>query len=295
MMKKYTAIIAAAILVLGFAQIAQADTIRGLDMSFVGIGNAGNAASTNTGYGAVNYNYGIATYEVTIDQFTKARAMDSRVGDGNEDHWNTVSTNAPATMVSWFEAAKFCNWLTSGDAYSGAYQFDIGGGLTNVMTREQVLADGGVFYVLPTENEWYKAAYYTGSGYSLYANGTSAAPGASDARYGNNTDPWAVGGGTGEQSGTYDMMGNVWEWCESAFDGTLDVISENRVLRGGAYNTAEGSLEAINRFYDNPDNPDFNVGFRPVAIPEPAVVSLLVSSGLMLLGFRRFFGARRGV
>lgn len=297
-MKKHTGIIAVAVLWLGFAQIAQAALFgtgeNQFTMSFEDIGNVGNAASTNTGYGAVNYNYSIATYEVTIDQFIKVRAMDSNVGNGDENYWNdgtrTVGTNAPAVKISWFGAAGFCNWLTSGNALQGAYQFDVGGGLTNVMTREQILADGGVFYVLPTEDEWYKSAYYTDSGYSLYANGTGTAPGASDARYGNNNnDPWAVGGGAKEQNNTYDMMGNVWEWCENAYAET------NRVLRGGAYNTAEGSLEAINRFYDNPNSPDINVGFRVVAIPEPAVVSLLVSSGLMLLGFRRFFDARRGV
>jgi len=34
----------------------------------------------------------------------------------------------------------------------------------------------GTIYVIPTEDEWYKAAYYAGSGYSLYAFGTDTAP-----------------------------------------------------------------------------------------------------------------------
>jgi formylglycine-generating enzyme required for sulfatase activity len=274
MMKKRIGIIAAVALSLGSGQVAQADLIRGIDMGFVDIGHAGNAADSTTTYGAVNYNYRIATYEVTIDQLVKVRAMDNRVGDGDENYWNTggrtVGTNAPAVRISWNGAAGFCNWLTTGDALMGAYQFDGDGNLTNMMTRAQILAAGGTFYVLPTEDEWYKAAFYTGSGYSLYANGTGTAPVAGTSANYNNVigSAWVVGsGGTMEQNGAYDMMGNVWEWIETA-EGT------NRVLRGGAYGSGESALVSTSHAWDNPLNQDINVGFRVVAIPEPATALL---------------------
>jgi len=294
-MKQHIGIITASFLLFGFVQIAQADAFgtggNQFSMTFEDIDNAGNAPSTNTGYGAVGYNYRVATYEVTIDQFTKAHAVDDRIGSGNENYWNTggrtIGANAPAVQVSWFEAAKFCNWLTSSNALQGAYLFSDADTFTGV-DRNAAIGTYGTVYVLPTEDEWYKAAYHTGSDYSLYANGTAGAPGTSDARY-NDTEPWARGSGTQEQNATYDMMGNVWEWAESAWDGTLDDMAENRTIRGGAYNTAESYLAATSRLWEDPSVADANVGFRVASVPEPAVVSLLASSGLMLLGIRRFF------
>jgi formylglycine-generating enzyme required for sulfatase activity len=132
-------------------------------MDFVDIGNAGNAADT-TGYGAVDYDYRIGQHEVTIEQFMAVQAADARVGSGDEGYWHdgtrTVGVNAPASYVTMYESAMFCNWLTTGNAYEGTYQFNDSGILTNVLTRRQMNESGGLFYVLPTEDEWYKAAYY---------------------------------------------------------------------------------------------------------------------------------------
>ena len=80
---------------------------------------------------------------------------------------------------------------------------------------------------------------------------------------------WETGYGGEEQNGTYDMMGNVWEWCESAYDGTLNNMSENRVVRGGAYSSYDGySLRSSYRIYSNPTNENNNIGFRVAASPD---------------------------
>ena len=75
-----------------------------------------------------------------------------------------------------------------------------------------------------------------------------------DANYdGVNSAPWDVGSGTAENNGTYDMGGNVFEWGESAFDGTLDDPNESRVLRGGAWGRASGALQSSVRISTDPD------------------------------------------
>ena len=239
--------------------------------AMVTIGNAGNAADT-TGYGAVGYTYQISKYEVTGAEFATAVAADSRVGSST-----SVGTK-PVSNVSWYEAAKYCNWLTSGDAYAGAYQFNGGGTLTGV-DRAAAVTTYGMVYVLPTEDEWYKAAYFKpdASGYSLYANGTSTAPvSLTDANYYSLGTTWAVGSGTQEQNGTYDMMGNVTEWTESAGDGTLDNMAENRAARGGTYNLPASSLSSAFRVSGPVTYEGKDVGFRMAAIPEPASAMMVV-------------------
>lgn len=260
---------------LAIAGTVVADNINGINMDFVNIGNAGNAADS-TGYGAVGYDYRIGKLEVTADQFAA-----SGVGSGNETEWGGGSM--PVAKVSWHEAARYANWLTSGDANSGAYMIGAGNKVTAI-DRAAAVATYGTVYVLPTEDEWYKAAYFTGSGYSLYANGTATVPVAEvDAVYDRDktTGPWTADSGTVEQNGTFNMMGNVWEQLESAFDGNLDSIGEDMAYRGGGFWLGASKLPSTNRESDSPDTEYGNVGLRIVAIPEPGTISLM---GLSTMG-----------
>ncbi|MDZ8117731.1 SUMF1/EgtB/PvdO family nonheme iron enzyme, partial [Pontiella agarivorans] len=259
-------------------------------IEFAVIGMTNNPAD-NSGFGAVDYEYRIGLHEVSVDQFMNACAADPRIADGGEDYWNdgvrNCGSGAPASYVSWYEAARFANWLTSGDAYSGAYQFDTNGVLVAV-NRSAVAYP--VVYVLPTEDEWYKAAYYNpdNSGdYTQYSSGTDAAPprGTNGWNYADwqwNTEEnhfdkffvkegpdymWPGGTGAPEQNGTYDMNGNIWEWMESAHDGTLDVMDEGRVIRAGSYEDNSSHMTAGNRH--NAFAPEIEhslVGFRVAAV-----------------------------
>jgi sulfatase modifying factor 1 len=236
--------------------------------ALVAIGEAGNAADTN-GYGAVAYAYKISPYEVTITNF-----MDSGAGNGNENFWIAAGLTAPAANVSLYEAMKYCNWLTSGNILLGAYQFDGSGTLTNAMSRTDILADGGLFYLLPTEDEWYKAAYFKGGTYSLYANGLNTAPTTAQSKYGDSTT-WAVGSGLQELNSTYDMMGNVYEWTEGG------------VLRGGYWGSVQSDLSAASSLSVAPGTEATGGGFRIVAIPEPATALLFGLGGMGAWMLRR--------
>ena len=250
--------------------------------AFVTIGNAGNLDDT-TGYGAVAYEYNISSTEVTIAEF---QASGASIGTANENYWSAVGTAAPASYVSLYEAMRYCNYL-NGDVNSGYYSSSDGGVTytANALSHDAYAAANGLTYFVPTEDEWYKAAYYDASGaggYSLYANGTSTAPVAgTDANYGGST-AWVVGTGTEEQNGTDDMMGNVWEWMENSAG----------VIRGGGYGLSETYLRSSSRFDAyNPSYENYDVGFRPVeVVPEPATALSLVLGGLVVTGYRRFFG-----
>jgi len=247
--------------------------------AYVTIGNAENANDT-TGYGGVDYSYKISSTEVTIAEFQASGA-----GDGDENYWSAVGTAAPASYVSLYEAMKYCNFITSGSINSGYYSSSDGGATysANALSHDAYATVNGITYFVPTEDEWYKAAYYDASGaggYSLYANGTGTAPVAgTDANY-NNTTAWVVGTGTAEQNGTYDMMGNVWEWTEDSAG----------VFRGGSYLTPEGAMSPSVRVLGGSTAESGDVGFRVVGVvPEPATAGLLGISALVILVIRRRF------
>lgn len=139
---------------LAIGAAARADTITHgsttITMDFVNIGNAGNAADDTT-YGAVGYDYRIGKYEVTADQWKAVVAADPNVG--NAPSW---AGSQPAGGISWNEAARFCNWLTTGDANSGVYNTSTWA----IMDHQLAAQTFGRAYFLPTQDEWYKAAYY---------------------------------------------------------------------------------------------------------------------------------------
>jgi formylglycine-generating enzyme required for sulfatase activity len=254
-------------------------------MDFVTIGNAGNAADTygTPGCGAVGYNYRIGKYEVTNAQWN---AFTAAAGAPTGNPTSAYDSSAyptglqqPTNCVSWYEAAQFCNYLTSGNKSLGAYQLGTDGSIT--INRAAALSAYGTAYVIPTENEWYKAAYFkpNGSGYSLYANGLNTIPAADNGwnYYGGTySTPWNVGTGALEQNGTKDMMGNVWEWNETLLYGS------GRGMRGGSCSYYAYYLASSSRYANYPYD-DGGIGFRVASIvPEPFSLTLLFLGGLAL-------------
>jgi len=260
----------------GISFVTQALAV--VNIAWVPVGNAGNAPDTATGslYGAVGYAYNIGKYEVTNSQyaeFLNAKGGSNSYGiynasmagygitrSGSAGSYNYGLTsgleNRPVVYVSWFDAARFTNWLGNGqgggDTETGAYTL-ISGQTTGIVT-----VNPGAQIYIPSENEWYKAAYYNGgtSTYSLYPNGQNTITTA-DANYasGGSTN---VGSYSGDPSsyGTFDQGGNVYEWNDAVISGSY------RGLRGGSWNNNDNNLQSSNRNNNNPSNENNNIGFR---------------------------------
>lgn len=258
------------LILLTAASCGAAETIahggHSLTMVFADIAmHLGNEAHSN-GIGSVNYAYKIGKYEVTAEQWNRAAAADSRIGAAAPDapHWAGVAQ--PATRMNWYAAAKFCNWLTSGDAHKGVYRFRATGGYIGY-SRENALAEYRTVYALPTEHEFVKAAFWTGSGYSRYANGTDTQPSSlAENSGGVRPAPWNVGSGRMEQNGTFDMNGNVSEMLEAALDGNLNTFFESRVRRDTSFAWAVASAAIEKRYELDPDVANTAVGFRVVKL-----------------------------
>ena len=262
-------------------------------IDFLNIGNAGNTADTTT-YGAVPYAYRVGKYEITQDAITKATA--SGMANVTAGPW---TGNQPAATISWYEAAAFVNWLNTSTGKTAAYNLTFSGSWSmNLWSSADAWQLGGenlyrnkdAFYFLPSENEWYKAAYYNpaGTNYFLYPTGSDTAPttvasgtNAGTAVYNNAASVPAIVDSAGGLSpyGTMGQGGNVFEWNESAFDGSNSSASEDRALRGGLWGYTESPLRSSFRLNFDPSLEYNGFGFRVASVPEPSTAVLVLMAG----------------
>jgi formylglycine-generating enzyme required for sulfatase activity len=276
-------------------------------MEFATIGNPNNAADitgTPNPVGSVGYIYNLGKYEVSRDMVTKASTagglgitmydMSSYGGNG---------VNRPATGISWYEAAKFVNWLNTSNGYQAAYLFDGNG---NFQLWSSVRASGSnlfrhkdAYYFLPSNDEWYKGAYGNHNGsWSNFPNGSDSAPMAVASGMDINTAVYNQGFMKGPSDiadsgglssyGTIAQGGNIREWTESAVDGANTTADENREIRGGSWQSTDAVLSSSTRESFFPGYADNNFGFRVASVPEPSSLSLLALGGVVVaLGRRR--------
>jgi hypothetical protein len=286
---------------------AQADSFgtsgNEFTVDFVNIGNTGNAADTTT-YGAVPYEYRVSIYEISQDAITKATA--SGMANVTAGAW---TGNQPAANINWYEAAAFVNFLNTSSGKTAAYDLTFSNGSWSMAlwSSEQAWKAGGTnlyrnkdaFYFLPSENEWYKASYYNAAetNYFLYPTASSSVPtavasgtNAGTAVYNNAAAVPAIVDSAGGLSpyGTMGQGGNVWEWNESAADGSNSSSSEIRVFRGGSRGDTERDLRSSERIGVGPELEGDFLGFRVASVPEPSTYALFVIGAIgMLMVLRR--------
>ncbi len=305
-------------------------SLTSLEMVHVGnAGNTGDVQSQGT-FGAVAYKYNIGKYEVTAGQYTEFLNAVARVdtyglyntdmlsnffgcqikqtGSPNAYNYSVASANAnrPVNYVSWGDSARFANWLHNGQptgaqdlatTEDGAYFLN---GATSDTDWVAISRKSNATWVIPSEDEWYKAAYYDPSlnygagGYFNYPTSNDMVPtdefppgGANSANFdhavGATTD---VGAYISSESpyGTFDQGGNIWERNEAVY-GSL-----YRGLRGGAFNQDDSHLHASYRRVTTPTREVNTFGFRVAQVPEPATLSLLALGGLAVIRRRKRMG-----
>ena len=280
-------------------------------ISFVTVGDAGNAADP-TGFkpmGAVGYAFQIQKFE-----FTNAEYVDflNAVGGTNPNgiYSSSMSSEArggitqagaspnftyavkanmgdkPVNYVSRFEAARVANWLHNGRSTNPAL-LETGAYTLNDETFQIIgfNKNAGATYWVPSDDEWYKAAYYKGgglaAGYWAYPTKSDTEPtyvtasptgvgsaglgSTANSINGNLAADWnsqdgnvtTVGSNGGPSAyGTFDMGGNVWEWDDGV---TLNLY---RVIRGGGWDDFAVQDRSVHRGNGNPVNRDGYLGFR---------------------------------
>jgi formylglycine-generating enzyme required for sulfatase activity len=210
------------------------------------------------------------------------------------------AANCPIFDVSWGDAARFCNWLqndqpvygsgtpgeVAGSTETGAYTLN--GADTNAALLA-ITRSAGATYFIPSENEWYKAAYFKGgsanAGYWSYATQSNTAPintlpdtgqhanfydlyGTGNGGYTDSTNyltPVGAFSASPGRYGTFDMNGDVYQWNEAIISSGG---SSWRGLRGGAFYGNSDNLASSARLNGDPLSWFDYLGFR-VARSDP--------------------------
>jgi hypothetical protein len=280
-------------------------------IEFVTVGDPGNIPDT-TGApnpaGSVDYTYRIGKYEISEQMID-----DANIAGGLEITKVTRSPEKAASGISWNEAARFVNWLNTSTGYTPAYKFAIQPGEAgydpNANIELWMPGDAGynpdnlfrnrlARYVLPSVDEWYKAAYYdpTSGTYYNYPTGSDSPPAAVSSGTAPGTavyNHFAAGpaditmAGGLSPYGTMAQGGNVFEYEETEFDLVNDGssgIDHGRGYRPSNWASSDvSSLSPSSRTsVSTTGNPIFigNHGFRVASqtpIPEPESLALLVA------------------
>jgi len=309
-----------------------------IEIEFVTIGNPGNASyrSRELDVGRVDYDYRIGKYEISREQVTRANQIgDLEIGMFDMGAFPAMGVGAvvggprpamPAAGVTTNEAARFVNWLNESEGFPHAYKFDAQPGEANYDSNAffqlwdpndtgydstNRFRNSLAKYVIPSEDEWVKAAYYDpnmtaeicgcdvdeASSFWNLPNGTFF-----DAERGGGIvwREWEEGPAdvmdAGDESinGLFGMLGNVWELNETTLDTQNLDPTQDQWVRGGAWSFTI-SFETPN-FYGRHlgmpssfDSATANTGFRVASVPEPGgwPVGLLLLATLHLRRSRR--------
>jgi serine/threonine protein kinase/formylglycine-generating enzyme required for sulfatase activity/tetratricopeptide (TPR) repeat protein len=230
--------------------------------------------------------FAIAAKEVTVAQFQRFLKLSGIKSDRYEVSTSSLNRYSPDPEgpwigLDWYTAAHYCNWLSELEGSprekwcylpneSGAYA-------EGMSIPADILERTG--YRLPTEAEW-EYACRSGTVTSRYY-GHSIDLLDAYARYQANSDghAWTCGSLFSNDLGLFDMLGNMYEWCQdSVIPSKLwrkeicnDVIIASvvvdekspRLLRGGAFDYQPRFVRSAFRFWSAPLFRNTRVGFRP--------------------------------
>ena len=175
----------------------------------------------------------------------------------------------PVTYVTYTGVMRYCNWLMTGDTEKGAYDL-------TVMPPRRL---EGAKYFLPTDDEWYKAAYYDcliarlgdwvigKGGYWKYPTRSDEIPTQDQANF-ERGDALAVGApyyladvdayaDSPSPCGALQMGGNAWEFLEDCFQNPF-----GNKLRGGSFGYTETGLSSSNVDFGKYDKRCYVFGAR---------------------------------
>ncbi|MAT71564.1 MAG: PEP-CTERM sorting domain-containing protein [Planctomycetaceae bacterium] len=323
------------------AQVPVAHAVVTFDWATVG--NPGNAADF-FGDGRVDYTYRISKHEVTNAQYVEflnavdptganllslynpRMSSDTQGGidiDGDASSGAKYQVKAgrnfnPVVFVSFMDVMRFVNWLHNGQGLG-----DTEAGVYHITTGWDEIRSQNAKYFMPSEDEWYKAAFHKGDGvtgnYWDFATGTDWVPYSDNPNSLNTPDDTNVANGfandylpngygdgfavTGSMTfdnqqvhltdaGAYSLATSPY----GTFDQSGNVAEWTETIGrpyfrftwGGSFRTDSRNLGVGSRGLTPTGTESSDLGFRVASrIPEPSTLLLGALAGLGFLLHRR--------
>ncbi len=222
----------------------------------------------------------VGTREIINNEF---RAYSPKHTSGAESYRELSNGFHPTVMVTWEDAAKFCNWLSEKESLNPAYRLVDG--------RLQLVTPITNGYRLLTEAEWeWVARYNGGGGKQKYPWGESMPPEENSGNYADESaeslmtnvltnywDGYPVSSPSSKfkpnSIGIYDLGGNVAEWVNDYYSTMSRQVNQldkdpigpedgsMRVIRGSSWR--HSTITALRYAYrDYGTQGRLDVGFR---------------------------------
>ncbi|MBU1701911.1 MAG: SUMF1/EgtB/PvdO family nonheme iron enzyme [Candidatus Eisenbacteria bacterium] len=173
----------------------------------------------------------------------------------------------PALMVTWYGAARYCDWLSLQDGLTRAYDHN---GNWACHGGDPYGAEG---YRLPTDAEWEYAAQYDDERIYPWGNQAPTCSLANSRNCVHWTAPAETYPGAPQALGLTEMAGNIFEWCNDwhvcelgtapAIDPAGPGSGTYRVIHGGCWDHSSSYMpNALRPTNQNPNTSSFLLGFR---------------------------------
>jgi len=232
--------------------------------------------------------FAICAKEVSRGEYQKFLDANPLVAPPTSNRFSAEAVG-PVNNITWYEAAAYCNWLSREEGMaSNQWCYlpnDRGEFSEGMRIPADVMQRGG--YRLPLESEWEyacRAGAITARHYGVSRELLSQY-----AWFLGNSDDHARECGRLKPNdlGLFDMLGNVWEWCQERHlvytltldasprveaDGEAEEVVHSgypRLLRGESFTDHPAYIRAARRDDNQPEDRGIRNGFR-VARTLPA-------------------------